>query len=213
MTVGHGSLVRPDVDVVRRARRSAFLLPAVVLGLGVPRMVLTGEYAGLHGDLAWTVLVTVAVLTAVVPLLAPLVPALERRAADAARVHVALHAHTDPGPWLRERADLAARRLVRLHWVGRLMPVLPIVLLVQADWDRPGATPAAVVVVAGYAALQSWHRRQTLAAARWVADPAGPWRDAPPTPWWEPWLGGRRMLALAGLYTVTVVVVVLATSG
>ncbi|WP_369254595.1 hypothetical protein [Geodermatophilus amargosae] len=211
MTVGHPLPVRPDVDAEQRARRSAFLLPALVLGLGVPRMVLTGEYAGLHGDLAWTVLVAVAVLTAAVPLLAPLVPALERRAADTARLHVALHTHTDPGPRLRERLDLAARRVVRLHWVGRFVPVLPLVLLLQADWDRPGAVPAAVAVVGGYAVLRSWHQRQTLAAARWVAEPPGPLREVPPPSWWEPWLGGRRLLGLVALYTLAVAVGVLTT--
>jgi hypothetical protein len=139
------------------------------------------------------------------------VPALERRATDTARLRVALHTHTDPGPRLRGRLDVVARRVVRLHRVGRLMPVLPLVLLLQADWDRPGAVPAAVVVVAGYTALQSWHLRQTLAAARWVAGPPGPLRDVPAPSWWEPWLGGRRLLGSAGLYTLAVVVVVLAT--
>ncbi|NEM08514.1 hypothetical protein [Geodermatophilus normandii] len=172
VTVGHPSSVRPDDDTERRARRSAFLLPAVVLRLGVPRMVPTGEYAGLHGDLAWTVLAAVTVLTAAVPLLAPLVPALERRAADTARLHVALHTHPDPGPRLRGRLELVARQVVRLHGVGRLLPVLPLVLL-QADRDRPGAVPAAS--------------------------------------WWEPWLGGRRLLALTGIHTFAVVVVVLVT--
>ena len=174
VTAGHGypevgaRVIGDDPALAeRRARREAFLLTVVVLRLGVPRMLLTGGYAGLH-------------------------------------------ARTDPGPRLRGRLDVLARRVVRLHWMSRWMPVLPAVLLLQARWDRPGADPAAVVVVAGYAALRSWHRRETPAAARWVTDPPGPPRAMSPTAWEEPSLGGRRLLTVAGLQTLAAVVVTLA---
>ena len=186
------------------------MLPAVVLGLGVPRMLLTGGYAGLHGTAAWALLAAVAGSATAVALLAPVVPALARRSAEVARMRSALHARVDPGPDLRARVDVYARRVLRLHWVGRVMPVLPAVLLLQGRWDRPAtALPAAVALIAGYAALALWHQRQTIAAARWVADRPGPLRAVPAPPWWEPWLDGRRLLGLVGGYVLLVVVVTL----
>ena len=205
-----------DADVATPAavRRvpAGLVLPAVVLGLGVPRMLLTGGYAGVHGAAAWTLLAVVAGSLTALALLTPVVPWLARRAGEAARVRQALHARTDPGTGLRTRLDVHARRVLRLHWVGRAVPVVPAVLLLQGRWDRPGtALPAAVVLVAGYAALALWHRRQTVAAAAWVADRPGPLRAVPPPPWWEPWLGGRRVLALAVGYVLAVVAVTLPT--
>ncbi len=211
VTVRHGSVtVRPAASRAPATWTAGLLLPAVVLGLGVPRMLLTGDYAGLHGSAAWALLAAVAGAGAALALLTPVVPALSRRAAEVARMRHALRTHTDPGPDLRARLDLSARRVLRLHWMGRAMPVLPAVLLLQAEWDSPATSlPAAVVLVAGYAALALWHRRRTLAAARWVADRPGPARPAPPVPWWEPWLGGRRLLALSGGYVLLVVLVTL----
>lgn len=211
VTVRYGAVtVRPVPHRASAPWTAGLLLPAVVLGLGVPRMLLTGDYAGLHGGAAWTLLAAVAGAGAVPALLTPAVPALARRAADVARMRSALRTHTDPGPDLRARLDVHARRVLRLHWMGRAMPVLPAVLLLQGRWDRPATSlPAAVVLVAGYAALALWHRRQTVAAARWVADRPGPARAVPPVPWWEPWLGGRRLLALSGGYVLLVVVLTL----
>ncbi len=208
VTVGHENPAEVAPAPVRHGARSGLVLPAVVLGLGVPRMLLTGTYAGLHGTAAWALLAVVAGTLTAVALLTPVVPALARRAADLAAMRSALHAHTDPGPGLRTRLDVHARRVLRLHWAGRVMPVLPAVLLLQGRWDRPETSlPAAAVLVAGYVALALWHRRQTLAAAAWVVDRPGPLRAVPPAPWWEPWLGGRRALAVAGAYTLAVVVV------
>ena len=198
----------PAPAPIRRCPPAGLALPAVVLGLGVPRMLLTGGYAGLHGAGAWALLASVAGTLTAVALLVPVVPALTRRAADEARMRRALLAHVDPGPGLRTRLDVRARRVLRLHWAGRVMPVVPAALLLQARWDRPAtALPAAVVLVAGYTALALWHRRQILAAAAWVTDRPGPLRAVPPPPWWEPWLGGRRVLALAAVYVVAVAVV------
>ncbi|MGY1650491.1 hypothetical protein [Geodermatophilus sp. SYSU D01119] len=211
VTVRHGSVtVRPEPHRAPETGTAGLLLPAVVLGLGVPRMLLTGDYAGLHGTAAWALLTAVAGVAAALALLTPVVPGLSRRAAEVARMRHALRTHTDPGPELRTRLDRYARRVLRLHWMGRAMPVLPAVLLLQGDWDRPATSlPAAVVLVAGYTALALWHRRQTLAAAWWVADRPGPARPAPPVPWWEPWLGGRRLLALSCGYVLLVVVLTL----
>jgi hypothetical protein len=201
----------PPVDwaeAERRGRRAGLLLPALVVPLGASRVLLTGDYAGLHGAAARWLLLVVGLLVVAVPLAAAVVPALRTRQAVAARVQHALREHLDPGPELRGRVDVLARRSLRLRWMGRILPVLPLSVLLQADWDRASAVPAAVVLLAAYAALAVWHHRQVASAARWTADPPGPPRTAPPTPWWEPWLGGRRLLGLVGVYVLAVVLVV-----
>ncbi|SDF00695.1 hypothetical protein SAMN05660485_02461 [Blastococcus fimeti] len=200
----------PAVDwaeVERRGRRTMLAVPALVIGLGASRVLLTGDYAGLHGTAARWLLVGIAVAVLAVPLGAGTIAGLRARQDAAARVQHALRAHVDPGPALRARVDVLARRSLRLRWMGRALPVLPLSVLVQTDWGRPGALPAAGVLVAAYAALAVWHHRQLAAARRWTAGPAGPARTPPPVPCWEPWLGGRRLLALLGAYVLVVVLV------
>jgi hypothetical protein len=194
-------------EVERRGRRAGLLLPTLVIALGASRVLLTGDYAGLHGAAARWLLAAVVVLVLAAPLAAAAVPGLRSRQATAARLQHALREHLDPGPGLRPRVDVLARRSLRLRWMGRALPLLPVSVLLQTQWDRPSAVPAAVVLLAAYAVLAVWHHRQVAAAARWTAAPAGPPRSEPPTPWWEPWLGGRRLLALAGGYVLVVVVV------
>ncbi len=196
-------------DVERRGRRTMWALPALVIGLGASRVLLTGDYAGLHGPAARWLLVAVAVAVLAAPLAAGTFPGLSARQDTAARVQHALRAHVDPGPALRARVDVLARRSLRLRWMGRALLLLPLSVLVQTDWGRSGALPAAGVLVAAYAALALWHHRQLRAARRWTTDPAGPARTPPPVPWWEPWLGGRRLLALLGAYVFVVVLVIL----
>ncbi len=197
-------------EVERRGRRRLLALPALVIGLGASRVLLTGDYAGLHGTAARSLLVAVAVAILTVPLAAGVSTTLRIRQDTAARVQHALRAHVDPGPDLRARVDVLARRSLRLRWMGRALPVLPLSVLVQADWGRASALPAAGVLVAAYAALAVWHHRQLAAARRWTAFPAGPSRPLPPVPWWEPWLGGRRLLALLAAYVLVVVLVTVA---
>ncbi|WP_143278511.1 hypothetical protein [Blastococcus haudaquaticus] len=204
---------RADIDwveVERRGRRAGLLLPTLVIALGSSRVLLTDDYAGLHGTAARWLLGAVVVLVLALQLAAEVVPGLRARRATAARVEHALRAHADPGPGLRSRVDVLARRTVRVRWVGRALPVLPLSVLVQADWQRATALPAVAVLLVAYAALAGWHHRQTAAAARWIAQPVGPPRTAPPVPWWEPWLGGRRLLGLAAAYVLVVVVVTVA---
>lgn len=211
LDTGGPGAAAPAVDwaeVERRGRRTVLALPALVIGLGTSRVLLTGDYAGLHGTSARWLLVAVAVAVLAVPLAAAALPGLRARQDTAARVQHALRAHLDPGPLLRAQVDVAARRSLRLRWMGRALPVLPLSVLVQTDWDRTSALPAAGVLVAAYAALAVWHSRQLEAARRWTADPAGPARTPPPVPWWELWLGGRRLLALLGVYVLVVVLVI-----
>ena len=192
----------------RRGRRAGLLLPTLVIALGASRVLLTGDYAGLHGAAARWLLVAVVVLVLAAPLAAALVPGLCDRRDAAARMQHPLRAHVDPGPGLRSRVDVLARRSLRLRWMGRTLPVLPLSVLVQADWDRSSAVPAALVLLAAYCALALWHHRQVVAAARWIAVPVGPARPFPPVPWWGPWLGGRRLLALLAVYVLVVVAIV-----
>ena len=201
---------QPDWDAVeRRGRRAGLLLPTLVIALGWSRVLLSGDYAGLHGAAARWLLAVVVVLVLAAPLAAEVVPWLRARRTTALRMEHALRAHADPGLELRTRVDVLARRTMRLRWMGRLLPVLPLSVLLQAEWDRPSALPAAVVLVVAYAALARWHHRQVAAASRWLAEPVGPPRAAPPVPWWEPWIGGRRLLGLAAAYVVLVVVLTL----
>lgn len=196
-------------DVERRGRRTVLALPALVIGLGASRVLLTGEYAGLHGTAARWLLVAVAVAALAVPLAASASSRLRARQDTSARVQHALRTRVDPGPGLRARVDVLARRSMRLRWMGRSLPLLPLSVLVQTDWDRLSALPGAAVLVAAYAALAVWHHRQLTAARRWTAAPAGPSRPLPPVPWWEPWLGGRRLLALLAAYVLVVIVIVI----
>lgn len=193
-------------DVERRGRRTVLALPALVIGLGASRVLLTGDYAGLHGTAARWLLLAVAAAVLAVPLAAVTHAGLRARQDTAARVQHALRARLDPGPALRARVDVLARRSLRLRWMGRALPLLPLSVLVQTDWDRSSALPAASVLLAAYAALAVWHHRQLVAARRWREAPAGPPRPLPPVPWWEPWLGGRRLLGLLGAYVLVVVV-------
>ena len=203
----------PDVvdwaEVDRRGRRAGLLLPTLVLALGASRVLLTGDYAGLHGEAARRLLLAVVLLVLVPPAAAAVLPGLRARQDAAARMQHALRAHVDPGPELRSRVDVLARRSLRLRWMSRTLPVLPLSVLVQADWQSPSVVPAALVLLAAYCALAVWHRRQVVAAARWIAVPVGPARPVPPVPWWEPWLGGRRLLALLLVYVLVVVAIVL----
>lgn len=80
--------------------------------------------------------------------------------------------------------------------------MLPLSVLVQADWASPSVAPAALVLLAAYCALAVRRRRQVAAAARWIAVPVGPARPVP-------WLGGRRLLALLLVYVLVVVAIVL----
>jgi len=198
---------RAEAD--RRARRATLLLPALVIALGATRVLLTGDYAGLHGTAARWLLMTIVVLVLAAPAAAAVVPALGARQAVAARTQYALREHLDPGPELRARVDVLARRSLRLCWMGRLLPLLPVSVLLQTDWDQDAAVPAAAVLLVAYGALAIWHQRQVAAARRWTSTPPGPPRALPPTPWWEPWLGGRRLLCLVGAYVLVVVAVLL----
>lgn len=202
----------PGVDwaeVERRGRHMLLALPALVIGLGASRVLLTGGYAGLHGTAARWLLLTVAVAVLAVPLAARTIPWLGARQDTSARVQHALRAHVDPGPALRAQVDVLARRSLRLGWMGRALPVLPLSVLVETDWNSSLALPAAVLLLAAYTALALGHHRQLVAARRWTADPAGPTRTPPPVPWWEPWLGGRRLVAVLGVYVLVVVVLVI----
>jgi hypothetical protein len=202
----------PRVDwaeVERRGRWAGLLLPVLVIALGASRVLLTGNYAGLHGAAARWLLAAVVGVVLAAPAAAAVAPALRARLDAAARIQHALRAHVDPGPELRARVDVLARRSLRLRWMGRALPVLPLSVLVQTDWDAAAAVPAALVLLVAYCALALWHSRQREAAARWIAVPVGPVRPFPPVPWWEPWLGGRRLLALAAGYVVVVVAIVL----
>jgi hypothetical protein len=208
---GQGTAAGPDVDwaeAERRGRLAVLSVPALVIALGACRVLLTGDYAGLHGTAARWLLLAVAAAVLALPLASRTMPSLRARQDTAARAQHALRAHVDPGPALRARVDVLARRSVRLGWMGRALPVLPVSVLLQTDWQQPSAPPAAAVLVAAYGALAVWHHRQLAAARRWTAAPAGPPRPLPPVPWWEPWLGGRRLLGLLGAYVLVVVVIV-----
>lgn len=213
LDTGGQAAATPAVDwteAERRGRLTVLCLPALVIGIGACRVLLTGDYAGLHGTAARWLLLVVAVAVLALPLASRTIPGLRARQDTAARAQHALRAHVDPGPALRARVDVLARRSVRLGWTGRVLPVLPASVLLQADWQRPSALPSAGVLVAAYVALAVWHHRQLAAARRWTAAPAGPPRPLPPVPWWEPWLGGRRLLGLLGAYVLVVVVIVAA---
>lgn len=192
----------------RRGRRLVLLLPTLVVALGTSRVLLTGDYAGLHGAAARWLLLGVVALVLAGPLAGGVFPGLRARQDTSSRVQHALRAHVDPGSALRSRVDVLARRSLRLGWMGRALPLLPLSVLLQTNWNRWAALPAAIVLLAAYAVLAVWHHRQLASARRWAAAPPGPPRACPPVPWWEPWLGGRRLLALAGAYVLVVIVLI-----
>lgn len=99
------------------------------------------------------------------------------------------------------RADRQARHTARTANIAWLALLGPLSLLVGGDWaTRLAAASAGAALVVGAAALYgSWLHARVRHARRWLADPPGPPRDAPPETRAERWLTGRRVvLAVVG---------------
>jgi hypothetical protein len=111
-----------------------------------------------------------------------------------------LRAHADPGPELRGRADQQARYTARTAWVVWTLPLGPLGLVIGGDWDsRPVAAAVGAALVVGAAvAYGLWTRARLTQARRWLADPPGPPREAPPPTAAERWSTGRRVAVVVG---------------
>ncbi|MGY1847149.1 hypothetical protein [Blastococcus sp. SYSU DS1021] len=111
----------------------------------------------------------------------------------------------DPGPGLRERADVQARYQAGVGWLVWVLPAGPAALLPGARWDRPVSTvPAALLVAGGAVGLTVWWRRRVAWARRWLADPPGPPREVPPPGRAERWFTRPRtaLLAMAAVLVI-----------
>lgn len=98
------------------------------------------------------------------------------------------------------RTDAQARYTARTSWVVRALPLGPLSLLLDGQWDRRpvAATVGAVLVVGAAVAYGSWWRGRVADARRWLADPPGPPREAATPTRAERWLTGRRVALVAG---------------
>jgi hypothetical protein len=203
----------PDVDwteVERRGRRWNWLtLPLVPAFFGAV-VLLTGGYGIWEGRAAWLVVGCASAFFLVVHTISVSTARLRARTGQGFRIQHAVRHRVDPGPDLRTRTDLYARRMAGSGWFVWLFPFLPVSFLLQGRWDRPLlSVPAAVVLVSAVVAFTLWWRRQVAAAGRWMADPPGPEREFPPPKAWERWLTGRRFLwLLLGFLLVNALVVV-----
>ena len=78
--------------------------------------------------------------------------------------------------------------------------VVPLGSFAAGRWSHPAtAVPGALLVLAVTAAWAVWWRHRQADALRWVQDPPGPAREAPPLTGVERWLTGRRVLLLIGV--------------
>ena len=201
----------PDVDwaaVEQRGRRQELLIVPLLAAWFGSWAAVTGRFIGWEGAGAWRALAAYVVAFLVLLAVQRRMPRLRRTAAVGQRVQYALRHHVDPGPDVRGRADVFARRQARLRWVVWASPLAPLAVLAGGRWERPElAVPGAVVFVAVTAVWARFLYRQWRDAVRWVADPPGPVRDVPPPTPVEIWTGGKRLwLVVGGLLLLAVAV-------
>jgi hypothetical protein len=186
-----------DVDwteVGRRGRRRRWLLLPVVPAFFGCVVLLTGKVGVWEGRAAWLAVGGLTALALVATAVGGLTERLSSRTDQGLRIHHALWHRVDPGPGLRERADVSARMLATSGWLGWVFPSVLLAFLPQARWDRPlVAVPSALVLVCLVTTYVLWWRRQAAAARRWVADPPGPERTAPPPTVSERFFSGRGL--------------------
>jgi hypothetical protein len=193
----------------RERRRDVLFAPGLMVFL-IGLVLLSGRFAFLTGGAAWAVVGALLAFFLLMVVAAHLVPRLRTRSAPAYRIQAALRQHADPGPELRCRADQQARYLAGTGRLGWLFMLGPLGVLLGADWDRP---IAAALVVGAASAWGLWWRRRLDAARRWVADPPGPSREAPPLSTRMRWLTGRRgVLIVVGTTLVVVLIAGLAAA-
>lgn len=150
----------PDADwsaVERRGRRNDWLaLPGLAL-LFACLVVLQGRWMVWEGTAAWVAIGVLTVLVVIGHLVALLSPRLRARSSEAHRVGHALRHRLDPGPGLRERADVRARYQAGVSWLVWIIPLGPTGLLLGARWDRSVFTvPAALLVAGGAVGCLVW---------------------------------------------------------
>ena len=180
--------------VERRGRRWNWLGVLPLAGFFAAVVLLTGKYAFWEGSAAWVAISVFPVVVLALQLIKRASPRVRARSAEGLRMQYALRHHVDPGPGLRERTDVYARRMAGNGRLGWLLPFTPVGFLLQGRWDHPLlAVPSAFVVVAAVVALMLWWRRQTVAARQWWTDPPGPARDIAPPSRWERWIFGPRL--------------------
>ncbi|MGY1621220.1 hypothetical protein ACI789_03360 [Geodermatophilus sp. SYSU D00965] len=189
-----------DVDwaEAERGQRRLDLLAAPVLVAFLAGIVLlTGGFGLWTGGSAWVAVGSVLALAGMAAA-AQSGPRARARRSAAYRVQVALRSHVDPGPAVRARVDGQARYLVEVRWAGWCLLLGPLGLLVAGQWDRRPVLAAvgAVLVVGVAAGYTRWWWVRVADARRWLADPPGPAREAPPPTTAERWLTGRRALLL-----------------
>jgi lysylphosphatidylglycerol synthetase-like protein (DUF2156 family) len=184
-------------DAERRQRRRDLLAAPALIAFFAGIVLLTGGFGFWTGGTAWVV---VGVILAIIGMTAAAQSGTRARAKRSAayRIQAAVRHHVDPGPELRARADGQARYLTKVSWAGWLVLLGPLGLLLGGQWDRrPVAAAVGAVLVVGVAAgYVRWWRARLADARRWVANPPGPSREAPPPTTAEHWLTGRRGLAL-----------------
>jgi hypothetical protein len=159
-----------------------------------------GGFGSWTGAAAWTA-IGVFLAPAGLALTAARLSRRQRdRVTAAHRLQAALRAHADPGPELRGRADQQARYTARTAWVVWTLPLGPLGLVIGGDWDsRPVAAAVGAALVVGAAvAYGLWTRARLTQARRWLADPPGPPREAPPPTAAERWSTGRRVAVVVG---------------
>jgi hypothetical protein len=169
-------------EAERRERRRALLAAPLVVGFFVGIVLLTGGFGFWSGGAAWVVVGGFLGLCGLTLSAAQLSRRQRERASAAHRIQAALRAHADPGPGLRVRTDAQARYTARTSWVVWALPLGPLSLLLDGQWDRRPviATVGAVLVVGAAAAYVTWWRGRVADARRWLADPPGPPREAAP---------------------------------
>ncbi len=184
-------------DAERRERRHDLVAAPALVAFLAGIVLLTGGFGLWTGGTAWVV---VGGILSVIGMTAASQSGTRARARHSAsyRIQAALRHHVDPGPELRTRADGQARYLTKVSWVGWLVLLGPLGLLLGGQWDRrPVAAAIGAVLVVGVAAgFVRWWRARLADARRWVANPPGPSREAPPPTRAEHWLTGRRAVAL-----------------
>lgn len=195
-------------DAERRERRRDLLVAPALIAFFAGIVLLTGGFGFWTGGTAWVV---VGGILAVIGMTAAAQSGTRARARRSAgyRIQAAVRHHADPGPELRARADGQARYLTKVSWAGWLVLLGPLGLLLGGQWDRrPVAAAVGAVLIVGVAAgYVRWWRARLADARRWVANPPGPSREAPPPTTAEHWLSGRRGLALlVGLLLLGLVV-------
>ncbi|WP_299957764.1 hypothetical protein [uncultured Modestobacter sp.] len=192
--------LEPPVDwtaVDRRGRRQDAVAVVCLTAFFASLVALTGGLGFVEGTAAWWALAGYLGFFAVLLVLQRTVPRMRRNAVRGHRFMHALREHIDPGPELRDMADVYARRQARLRGVVWLFPLPVVGMLLGGRWDRPFlAVPAAVLLALLAAAGAGLVHRQVRAARRWVADPPGPIRDVAPPNGLERWTGGRRLVGL-----------------